>query len=421
MQALIWKVQQLQGRAGKGPSSGGGSISASQLGGSGISLALPGLASAPGPHELVARTPATVLAQAARRAEESQAPKTSQSISEHLVSFDDLDALREKHRQLLRVVRVLAEQRAKEVRATSSAAGGAGSSQLLGGEAGVVAQLDPRAQQALRQAAQKLAALQSEREKQQRFLAGIVQQRDMYRALAKSEGKAIGDHAGAAVGAAKSTQDADAGALLVGGHDAAHWKRESEALRARLDQERASAQQALDGAEREAEQARARLVTAQEECKFQRDAVRKLKAEIDELQSQLRAERRRLSEAQARTGEQEERLAVKDQALARMTGEVANEKARARRFQGEAELLRAAEERLRVELKSVGEERAKQERLADQLRRLEEGLQARQEGSRKAADEERSRLAQDLRRAQAEADRLRQEKSDDAKVHAKEL
>ena len=61
----------------------------------------------------------------------------------------------------------------------------------------------------------------------------------------------------------------------------------------------------MDAAERDAEQARARLATATEEVKFQREAVRKLKTEIDELQQQLRQERHRLSESQARSGEQE--------------------------------------------------------------------------------------------------------------------
>ena len=68
---------------------------------------------------------------------------------------------------------------------------------------------------------------------------------------------------------------------------------------------------------------------------------------------------------------------MKDQSIARLRGELVTEQGRARRFQGEVELLRSAEERLREDLKNAGEEHSKQERLADQLRRLEEGLQAR--------------------------------------------
>jgi len=232
VQALLWRVQQLQGKAASDRGFGRQEIVSG-----GISLALPGLSSAPGPHELIARTPATVLAQAARRAEEGES-KTSQAISDRLVTFDSVDALREKHRQLLRLVRVLAEQRVKDVRVAagggSGGGGGTGPSSLLDGDAGVVAQLDPRAQIVLRQAAQRLASLQAEREKQQQFMASLVQQRDMYRALAKSDARGVSESGEHGTAAGRQESDSVGGSSLhslVGGKDAAQWKREAETVR----------------------------------------------------------------------------------------------------------------------------------------------------------------------------------------------
>lgn len=111
---------------------------------------------------------------------ESSKSSSSGVISDYLVTFDDVAELQTRNAQLLQVVRKLSEEQEKWNSSNSLVATGTPTSgrRSSGADEQITA-----AQSALQSALSELQEMRAARQRTEDMVIGLVQQRDMYRAM----------------------------------------------------------------------------------------------------------------------------------------------------------------------------------------------------------------------------------------------
>lgn len=334
-------------------------------------------------------------------------------ISEHLLTFDDVAELQLRNAQLLKVVRKLSQEQEQE---SALMITGQQDAATIGGGS-----RSKEVSEALKAALLELNSMREARRRTEDMVAGLVQQRDMYRAMVEQESAvAPGPATPGKTSSSVPGTPAQSSALTLLASPAQdqgrvtdlQWKlaqsedekRRLQERMSRLEEAEKLLHESLDKIRAESSAARMEAAQASSEARFQRERSERLENSLKTAQLESASALQRRLDIERTLVDLQRDLRARDDRIAE-----ANEKLRTvaeaqRRADIEVEVARASESRVVAQLQEAREEVKRHASLAEYLQRIESGLQSKAEEEKDALTRERDALARNYEALRKQVD-----------------
>ena len=253
----------------------------------------------------------------------------------------------------------------------------------------------------IEQAKIEIASLREDRHRQEILVAGIVQQRDLYRALLAKHGDSFGE----SFGGVNSTQIVDAQQTEQTLHIEEHNSRLEEELAkmrseillitndrnalderiSRCDAYTSELTSSIDKLQSELSSAHSAAARSQAEGGFFRDKCMRVEESLQSTRDELQKIQEGKKELQKLNARLQQSLASADAEVAKCNSQSREAEKKARHVEAQAQIAKASELRLSVELSQVRSVLTRQGDLVESVRKIEASLSAR-------SDEEKEKL-----------------------------
>ena len=258
----------------------------------------------------------------------------------------------------------------------------------------------------LEQAEQELETLHEERNRQEKLVARIVQQRDLYRALLSNQDGTPVDFANTELVVAQHSQEAKAAvercqALeqdLARAHaDLTVIKGDKEALLERVDRYNAHTNEltvTIDKLQNELSAANANAARGDAESSYYRDKCSRAEQNLDDCREEVKHLNSSKRETQALNERLLQQLAAANAKVAKCENDVRQIEMKLRMVKTQEETAKAAENRLAGEVAQLRSEVARHGSLSETIQRIEASLTAKSEEDKEKLKDEAGRLKQ---------------------------
>ena len=326
--------------------------------------------------------------------DESSSSSTSSAsdvISERLVTFEDIGELQTRNMQLLQVVRKLSEEQEQSL----GEAGGAGDLQA-----------------SLQQAVEELGAMREARQRTEELVTSLVQQRDMYRAIAEdtsSGGARSRLSFESQLSPAKSTSELEMKLARLEEDN----RRVVERC-GRLEEAEKAASEAVDKLRTESLSLRLEAARSSSNASFQKERCSQLEDALKGVRQEAELASQKRSELQALLISFQKDCRSKDDSIQQHLDQLRAANETIRRYEIDLEVTKKSEERLMTQVTELKEDYRKQASVSDSLRKIEQGLVGQKESQLASVIRERDallRAVEGLRKELADSVLLTEQKS----------
>lgn len=258
----------------------------------------------------------------------------------------------------------------------------------------------------LEQAEQELENLHEQRNRQEKLVASIVQQRDLYRALLSNQDGVPIDFTNTELVVTQHSQEAKAAAErckaleqdLARAHaDLTVVKGDKEALLERVDRYNVHTNEltaTIDKLQNELSAANANVARSDAESSYYRDKCSRAEQNLDECREEVKHLNSSKREIQALNERTLQQLATANAEVAKRENDVRQVEMKLRMAKTQEETAKAAESRLAGEVSQLRAEVARHGSLSETIQRIEASLTAKSEEDKEKLKDEAGRLKQ---------------------------
>ena len=296
-------------------------------------------------------------------------------ISNHLVTFENVQELQTRNMQLLQITRKLSDDQEKL--------------QKFGGNENVES-----LHEQLEAANRELTALRDARIRTEDMVLGLVQQRDMYRAMVEDSDKTgspgLSPGATRKLVTAESPQKMQELQMKVAASD--EEKSRLTLHMGRLEDQVKSLEDALESARKESSSLRKEAAYATAEAKFQSERALNFEETAKTAQQTVNSTMARRAEVEGLLVAQQKESRILSEKILQMTHSNKNTEDAIGRYEIEAQVSKASEQRLMTQVAELREELKRQASLSESMLRIEQGLASRMEEEKNSLTTERDML-----------------------------